>query len=114
VQGCDSINQRRIELQRKIASGSFGTATTGSNGDIIDVITVTIDHFLKKQGMTPKKDLSQYKSQTRGGVKKTMSLLSRSQEYSCEGCSCPKPNRGVGGKGTRSTCAIGVYAVKRL
>jgi hypothetical protein len=44
-----------MELQSKIASGSFGTATTGSNGDIIDVITVTIHHFLKKQGMTPKK-----------------------------------------------------------
>jgi len=40
----------------------------------IDVSTVTIHNFLKKQGMTLKKDLPQCESQRRGGAKRTISL----------------------------------------
>ncbi len=40
----------------------------------INVSTVTIHNFLKKQGMTPKKDLLQCESQRRGGAKGTTSL----------------------------------------
>ncbi len=40
----------------------------------IDVSTFTIHNFLKKQGMTLKKDLPQRESPRRGGAKRTTSL----------------------------------------
>jgi len=69
----------------------------------IDVSTVTIHNFLKKQGMTLKKDLPQRESPRRGGAKRTTSLSSKSQGYSSGGFDYPRPDRGVGGNGTGSS-----------